>query len=175
MASAKRAGGKRPRQAAAAKTTTQTPTTGEPKRKRPSNSASERRGPGRPTAYRAEYCDQVVALGEVGKSKAQIARDLRVDRKTLDNWCSRHPEFREAMDLAREWALAWWEDQGQAGIWAGKEFNSNAYALQVRNRFADEYGRPDSVIDVNLDEHRAAIQRKLDRIASAAGAQSVSR
>jgi hypothetical protein len=42
------------------------------------------------------------------------------------------------MIRARELAQAWWEDQGQKGIWQ-KRFNANAYRLQVTNRFPQEW------------------------------------
>lgn len=96
----------------------------------------------RPTDYREEFCDKAVDLGERGKSRAQIARDLGVTRQTLANWEQAHPEFLDAMTQARELALAWWEDQGQEGIWSeagGRTLNANAYRLQVTNRFPDDW------------------------------------
>lgn len=99
----------------------------------------EKKGAGRPTDYRPEYCDTVIELGREGKSKAQIAANLDVSRDTIDEWCKVHPEFSDAIKRARELSLSWWEDQGQQGIWAGKLFNANAYGLQVRNRFPEEY------------------------------------
>jgi len=98
-----------------------------------------KRGGGRPTRYLPESCDYVVAMGAVGYSKAQIARELWTTRQTLDNWSASYPEFSTAMTHAREMSLGWWESQGQAGIWAGKQFNVNAYSLQMRNRFPDEW------------------------------------
>ncbi len=139
---------------------------------------SPKRGRGRPPAYRPEHCDRVIELGDQGKSRAQIAAKLNVARETLANWEKAYPEFLGAMKRAHDLALAWWEDQGQEGIWskpAKKTLNAAAYGLQMRNRFSAEYGRPDTVVDVNLDETRAAIASKFDRLAAAGAAKQVSR
>lgn len=77
-------------------------------------------------------------LGKNGKSIVQIAAALGFSRRAIYDWTERYPEFKEAMDWARQLAQAWWEDQGQTGIWS-KEFNANAYSLQIRNRFPDEW------------------------------------
>jgi len=95
---------------------------------------------GRPTDYRPEMCHIVVDLGRQGYSKAMIAAHAEIDvaRVTLDRWCDEHVDFCHAMLRARELALAWWESQGNMGIWS-REFNANAYRLQVTNRFPDDW------------------------------------
>lgn len=144
-----------------------------PKPKRrpaPAKPAHRAKKGGRPTDYRPEHCARVVDLGKLGKSRAQIAAALDVVRDTLTNWEKSHPEFLGAMTRAHELALAWWEDQGQTGIWAGKQFNANAYSLQMRNRFPAEYKAPEASFEVNLDEVRNAIAGKLGRLAAGAAA-----
>ena len=42
------------------------------------------------------------------------------------------------MSRARELSLAWWEKEGRKGI-SSRDFNSNAYRLQVCNRFPDDW------------------------------------
>lgn len=140
---------------------------------------SPKRGRGRPSGFKLEYCQAAISLGEEGKSKAQIARALGVSRQTLDNWADKEPEFLDALAHARDLALAWWEDQGQRGIWSGKEFNATAFGLQMKNRFPDDYGdrqhhTVDAKVDVNLDEVRNGIEGKLARIAGATGKAGVS-
>lgn len=95
-------------------------------------------GAGRPSSYKPEYCNRVIALGSRGKSKAQIAAALGVVRVTLDNWANSNPEFLNALNIARELALAWWEDQGQSGLTADK-FNATAFIFQMKNRFRADY------------------------------------
>ncbi len=93
---------------------------------------------GRPTDYAPGFCERVVELGKEGYSKAMIAGELDVVRQTLDNWAAQHPEFLDAMTCAREFSLAWWEKQGLEGIWS-RDFNAQAYRLQVMNRFPDDW------------------------------------
>jgi hypothetical protein len=93
---------------------------------------------GRPTSYRPEFCDRVIELGKEGYSKAEIAAELEVERKTLDNWGNEYPEFLHAMTRARELSLAWWDSQGRNNI-CNRDFNANAYRLQVCNRFPDDW------------------------------------
>ena len=96
----------------------------------------------RTTTYLPEYCDAVVEMGRKGKSRIQMAAKFHCDRKTLDNWAKANPEFKTALDWSRDLAQAWWEDAGQEGIWTeqgGRQFNANAYRLQVLNRFPDDW------------------------------------
>lgn len=94
---------------------------------------------GRPTKYDPAFCEEVIELGEKGKSRTQIARSLGVVRQTLTDWEETHPEFSHAMSIAEEYAQAWWEDRGQEGISLGKDFNGFVYSFQMKNRFRREY------------------------------------
>ena len=120
----------------------------------------ERKKIGRPTLYDPSFCEQVVELGSQGKSKAQIAAALNVDRVTINAWCLEHPEFSHSVTRARELAQAWWEDLGQEGVTMGTKFNANAYSLQVRNRFPEEWrDRTENVVsgEVRIEEVRRLI------------------
>lgn len=101
---------------------------------------------GRPSKYDPAFCDDVIESGMMGASKAQMARNLGIDRETLDNWAKAHPEFSRAVKAAQELSLAWWEDQGQSSLWADK-FQSTSYIFQMKNRFRDDYA------DVSRTEH----------------------
>ena len=94
--------------------------------------------PGQPTKYVPEYGEAVIALGREGKSRTQIAAALSVSRQVLYLWEKSHPEFFDAMVLAREASQAWWEEQGQKGVWT-LGFNHQAYRMQMINRFRGEW------------------------------------
>lgn len=94
---------------------------------------------GRPTTYEDAFCQRVVDCGDVGFSFAQIARDLGVARSMIYKWADRHSAFRDALVQARDASLAWWERQGQKGLWAGKEFNDRVLKFIMTNQFRDDY------------------------------------
>ena len=93
---------------------------------------------GRPTKYKPEYCELVLELANQGHSKASICRQLNVDWNTWDNWERNFPDFLNTTRRAKQLSLGWWEDQGKTGIWS-RDFNAQAYSLQIRNRFPDQW------------------------------------
>lgn len=95
---------------------------------------------GRPTSYRQEYCEQVIALGKEGKSKAQMAARFDVSRQTIDNWADEFPEFLEALSRAMAHAQDWWENAGQEGMFLGRSgFNDAVWKKSMEARFRDDY------------------------------------
>ncbi|MFA5952789.1 MAG: helix-turn-helix domain-containing protein [Hyphomicrobium sp.] len=96
-------------------------------------------GSGRKPLYHSGMHATVLELGADGKSRSQIARELGVSRKSLYEWIKNYPDFREAMEAANDLALAWWEDQGQKGVWSGRDFNAQCFSWQMKNRFPNDY------------------------------------
>lgn len=104
----------------------------------PRKKPEDKRKTGRPTAYRKEYCGRLIEMGNLGYTKAMMARDLDVARMTLDNWASEHPEFLDALTRARDLSLAFMEEKGLAGLdMAG--FNSSLYAKLMAGMFPGDY------------------------------------
>ena len=68
---------------------------------------------GRPSLYDPAYCDQVIELGNQGKSIEQIAAKLGVSTRVIFDWKDKHPEFLHALDQAKELELDWWENIAQ--------------------------------------------------------------
>ncbi|MGD0252390.1 MAG: hypothetical protein ABSC01_06795 [Verrucomicrobiota bacterium] len=95
-------------------------------------------GKGRPTLYKPEYCERVIELGRQGQSLHQMSADLDVSFVTLTAWRDKYPEFQAAITRARELSQAWWEDLGQKGC-TDRDFNAQAYRLQMINRFPDSW------------------------------------
>jgi hypothetical protein len=95
---------------------------------------------GRPSKYDPSFCEKIVALGKLGKSKAQIASELGVVRQTLDNWAAEHPEVIAALREAQEYSLAWWENMAQAVmIEPVPGWNATSFIFQMKNRFRNDY------------------------------------
>lgn len=96
--------------------------------------SDEKRGPGRPTKYTEEMCERALELAAEGYGRVETSVGLGIALSTFQEWEKVHPEFAEAMKLAAEISEAWWAGQGRKGIWS-RDFNANAYAFQMKNRF----------------------------------------
>lgn len=134
---------------------------------------------GRPSLYNPVFCDRVLELAAEGCGKAEIAATLGVTAKTLSSWAKAHEEFREAMIHAKELEYAWWLAAGRKGQFM-RNWNASGWALQMRNRFGKRFRdriRPkdeaDRKGDVNADQLRDEIERKLSRVAAAGKAEGV--
>lgn len=54
---------------------------------------------GRPTDYRAEYCERLITHMAAGNSFWSFAAEVDVSFETLSNWCAAHPEFLESKNI----------------------------------------------------------------------------
>lgn len=87
---------------------------------------------------KVEFYEQAIAMGKEGKSPAQMAAKFGVARNTLNKWIDSDPKFAEAFAIAMTHCQAWWEDQGQAGMFLDK-FNAAVWKKSVECRFRDDY------------------------------------
>jgi len=103
---------------------------------------TEKRPVGRPSLYDPKYCEEVVALGKIGKSVEAIGAILGVGTKTLYNWRDQHEEFLHALDMAKEFELQWWEDIAQTHMIENKEsdkINASIWSRSMAARFPKKY------------------------------------
>ena len=102
----------------------------------------DKRPVGRPTLYKPEYCEEVIALGKIGKSVEAIGAILGVGTKTLYNWRDQHEDFLHALDMAKEFELQWWEDIAQTHMIENKEsdkINATIWSRSMAARFPKKY------------------------------------
>jgi len=102
----------------------------------------EKRPVGRPSLYDPKYCEEVVALGKIGKSVEQIASTLNVSLRTMYSWRDAHEEFLHALDDAKTHEQAWWEDQAAAYMVENKEsdrLNATLWSRSMAARFPKKY------------------------------------
>jgi transposase-like protein len=103
---------------------------------------TEKRPVGRPSLYKSEYCEEVIALGKIGKSVEAIGAILGVGTKTLYNWRDEHSEFLHALDMAKEFEMQWWEDIAQTHMIENKEsdrINATIWSRSMAARFPKKY------------------------------------
>jgi len=121
---------------------------------------------GRPSKYKgAQHCKLVEEMLGKGKSLAQVASVMGVAVQKISEYQRRHPEFKAAVERGGSAALAWWETQGEKGLWAGKEFNAAVYQITMRNRFGwDKDQSPMNVTNNVLVADPAASKALLERL-----------
>lgn len=103
---------------------------------------AEKRPVGRPSLYDPAYIDQVIELGKIGKSTEAIGATLGVGTATLYRWRDEFPEFREALDTAKEYELLWWEDIAQTHMIENREsdkINASIWSRSMAARFPKKY------------------------------------
>jgi transposase-like protein len=103
---------------------------------------TEKRPVGRPTLYDHAYCEKVVELGRIGKSVEQIAAILNVSLRTMYSWRDAHVEFLHALDDAKTYEQAWWEEQAAAYMVENKEsdrLNASLWSRSMAARFPKKY------------------------------------
>ena len=103
---------------------------------------TEKRPVGRPSLYDPSYCEQAIELGKIGKSTESIGAILGVGTATLYRWMDAHPEFREAIAIAKDMELDWWETMAQTHMVENKEsdkLNASIWARSMAARFPKKY------------------------------------
>lgn len=101
---------------------------------------------GRPSDYKPEYCDEIVAHMSGGASITSFAAEIDVARSTINEWMSVHPEFSEAVKRAKAKCAAWWELQGRE-IATGKADGNPTLVIFGLKNMADEDWREKHAID----------------------------
>lgn len=98
---------------------------------------------GRPTDYRPEYCEEVIAMGEEGYSVVEMCAALKVVRNTMViEWTRDHPEFLTAMTHAKQASQSWWERKGRDCLimTPGQgTFNTGVWSRSMAARFPEDW------------------------------------
>lgn len=93
---------------------------------------------GRPPVYTTDVCARIVELGKLGYSQARMAADIGVSKQTITDWAKSHPEFSDALTLARTLSQAYWEERGHNGL-ENRNFNTPLYLGSMKSMFRDDY------------------------------------
>lgn len=117
------------------------------------------RDPWRPSKYDPAFCDRVLELGAQGMSKVEIAMDLGVCRKTIDNWAAQFPDFLRAITHAKDAEQAWWERQGRENV-TKPVFQASMWSRSMAARFPDDW-REKSEVDMNARVSVTEIKRTI--------------
>ena len=98
---------------------------------------------GRPTSYKPEYCESVIEMGKQGFSVVEMAAEIGVDRKTLEQaWPTSEPEFLQALTQAKQLSQAWWERKGRESLLipqGGGTFQASVWSRSMAARFPHDW------------------------------------
>lgn len=88
-------------------------------------------GPGRADKYDPAHCDTIKLLAQVGKFPETWACEIGVSVETLRLWGHKHPEFREALIVAKHLLGHFWTEDIAAAR-KDPRANSAMYGLIIR-------------------------------------------
>lgn len=90
---------------------------------------------GRPTKYKAEYCDLLVEHMKTGKSFRSFAAKIGTHWDALYDWDKKYSEFSDAKKRGEAVCLDFWEELGLTHIHDKSALNSAVYIFNMKNRF----------------------------------------
>lgn len=93
---------------------------------------------GRPSAYKAQYADEVIDFMAEGYSVAGFAGHIGVSRSTVYKWAEENEGFSDALKIAQAKSALWWERQARTIASTG-EGNASVTIFGLKNRVADEW------------------------------------
>lgn len=106
-------------------------------RKKSAGDAQKHPG-GRPTLYRPEYCDAIVAHMAEGASATSFAASVGVCRETISEWAATHPEFSVAVKKGKAACATWWEALGRKNAATGAG-SATLVIFGLKNMAPDEW------------------------------------
>lgn len=69
---------------------------------------------GQPTKYDPKYCAEIIEFLAQGKHPVQFAAKISISKSTLYKWATEHPEFSDALEIAKAKSLDWWVNLSQS-------------------------------------------------------------
>jgi hypothetical protein len=93
---------------------------------------------GRPSKYDPAYCDRVILHMADGASLTSFAGEIEVARSTINEWMEHHPEFSEAVNIAKAKCAGWWENVSRKNAKDGGG-NATLCVFGLKNMGADDW------------------------------------
>jgi len=93
---------------------------------------------GRPSKYKPEYCEAIVAHMAEGASATSFAASIGVSRSTITEWASEHPEFSAAVTRGKTMCAAWWEKLARTNAMTG-DGNATLTVFGLKNMAPDDW------------------------------------
>jgi hypothetical protein len=94
---------------------------------------------GRKSHYDPKYCEQIVECLSRGHSIEGFAGEIGKARSTVFDWLNKHPEFKEAAEIATSAAVFFWEKQLILAATTKFEGEMSAVIFGLKNRAHREW------------------------------------
>lgn len=94
---------------------------------------------GRPSKYEQRFCQMVIDHMSDGASMTSFAAEIGVARSTINEWMAAHPEFSEAIKIAKAKCAAWWERLGREGAMGVENVNPTLVIFGLKNMAAEDW------------------------------------
>jgi hypothetical protein len=126
---------------------------------------------GRPSKYRPEMLDTILALMQDGASLVEVCAEIGISRETCAQW--QNPEspwynktFSDTIKRGVELSSAWWERVGRTNL-KDRDFNYTGWYMNMKNRFGwkDKHelsGNKENPLELNITTLRQTILKDLD-------------
>jgi len=126
--------------------------------------------PGPESKYSPEACDKIIKIAAQGGHIPAmcLAAGCR-SKDTWYRWQDEHPEFKEAVEMAKLVSQAFYESIGLKGMLGEiKDFNSTIFAMVMNNKFREDYSRGtgnNTEVTINNNTLNLTSEQIKDRIA----------
>lgn len=92
---------------------------------------------GRPEKYDIQFCEEIINFMQTGKSLTAFAAHIDVSKDTIYEWSKVHPEFSDALAIAKTKCEAFWEQKGIEGLFIEKDkrLNTSLWTFYMKCRF----------------------------------------
>jgi len=135
---------------------------------------------GRPTLYRDEFADRVIAFCADGYSLTAFAGEIGVARSTVTEWCAQHPEFSVAVSRAKAMRARWWEDRArEIALKGGPGGQATMVIFGLKNHAAEDFAetlKQEHIVKTegpSAEERVAKAQRRLDEVFAEVASKTV--
>ena len=134
---------------------------------------------GKTTYYEPWMCDKIIEIASQGGSRSKMIVALGIRREaTINEWCEKYPEFREAYAISKHYHLAYLEDINLENAKGEIKGNATSMALMLNNYHPEIYKRnPDATggghteinintINLSPEQMDTAIKQKIQLLRS---------
>ena len=88
--------------------------------------------------FKPEMCETMINMGLEGASQKMIFSEIGINKDVAKTWCKNHPEFADALEMAKTHSQAYWERELLANV-GNKAFNSRLAEIALRGQFQEDY------------------------------------